>query len=298
MNICKYCKRWGIHKNMTRLVLLLKHIGFFIVALLNVVFKERLLLNIVVLLIFIGTKEYYPLNKELIYGALFAILITANLERSANRYKENIIWDGDWEIWNWENRNFEHKKGVYISLCSELTNIMTMISNDFRIVFQQGTIFTLQQFEKIVVNNWGYTLPIEIRPDFNTLNETTAFERFNRFRNSFANIEDVIFSIQGLLNHINSYCPDFNVKSTVAILLQELYNTKRFVNELNGFIAKSSPNDDSLKWHIRLSLFRDNKRINTGALDNNINNLVISLYTIYEAINCDLDFSKVKGAGY
>lgn len=296
MDICKYCRKWGILTNMTRLALLLKHIGFFIAALLNVVFKERLLLNIVVLLIFIGVKEYYPLNKELIYGALFAILITANLERSANRYKENILWDGDWEIWNWKNRNFEHKKGVYISLCTELTNIMTMISNDFRIVFRQGTIFTLQSFENIAINNWGYTLPIDISPDFNTLNETTAFARFVRFVNSFKNIENVIFSIQGLLTHINTYCPVFNVKSTVATLLQEMYNTKRFVVELQRFVNQSSPDDDALRWHMRLRYFSENIRINTGTLDNNINNLVACLYTVYEAINKDLDFNKVEGA--
>lgn len=297
MDICKYCKKWGFCKNMTRLALLMKHIWFFIVALISVIFKERLLLNVLVILLFVLLQIFYPNgdSKNLIQGALLAIIITANLERSANHYKENILWDGDWEIWNWEKRNFEHKKGVYISLCTELSNIIAMISYNLK-KYHDGPIFTSEDCRKVITQRLEYTLPIDIKPDFNRLDDQIAFERFERYRNAFRNVENTIFAIQGLLTHINAYCPDFNVKSTVAILVQELYNTKKYVFEVDKFIKASSVYDDALKWNLRLRLFRNNKNINTGTLENNVNNLVASIYEVYRAINKDLDFNKVDGA--
>ena len=292
MDICKYCKKYNIHGIIERLCLLLYHIKTFFLALLFVIFKERLLLNIFVVIIFLVSYNFWHLHsKNLVDGALLAIIITANLERSANLYKENILWDGKWDIFYCEKRNFEHKRGVYISLYTELSHIIAMISNE-RKELHWGKIITFKDFHKIVTEIWGYTIPINIEPDFNKLDVDIAYNRFTHFCHSFKNIDNSILSLQTLLNHLNTYCPNFNVKSTVAILLHELYNTKRYVMDLNQFISESSVYDDENKWIRRLSLLRNNQEINTGALDNNINNIIISLYIVYEAINEDFNIEK------
>lgn len=292
--ICKYCKDLGVCNNITRSALLIKHIKFFIIALFKGFFKERLFLNILVIVLCVGI--YFlncPTNiKYLLFGALVSILITSNLEKSTDNYKKNIIWDGDWTIWDWKNKNFEHKKSIYFSLFSELTNIIIMISKDLNKTYKGGTVLTSKNVKNIITIDWGYQLPINIKPDFNKLEENDAYDKFTRYIYSFSNIENVILSIQGLLLHFNEYCPNFNVKSTIPLLLQELYRTRRILADLKKFVNESSVYDDARKWNKRLQQFRDISRINTGALENNVNNLVIDLYTVYEAATKDYNFEK------
>ena len=98
--------------------------------------------------------------------------------------------------------------------------------------------------------------------------------------------------MQNIQTHLNSYCPKFNVKSTIGLLLNELFITSKNVQDLQVFIENSSPDDDAIMWQFRLRNLLEQKQINIDALNNNIRNLVIHLSLMYNDINNDYDFSK------
>lgn len=292
MNICKYCKKYKIYDNMTRFGLCLKHLKFFIAALVLIIFKERLLLNIIVILIFaILYFSNLQTNKNLIYGALIAVLIIANFEASADLFKKNILWDGDWKIWNWENKNFEHKRGIYTSLCGEFSNVISMIVNFFEEPYRGGRITTSDEFHNTANNHnlWRFQ---NFHPNYNIIDEIHSYQDFVRYVQSFSRINKIIVSIQNLQTHINNYCPSFAVKSSIAILLNELFISSYIVSELKVFIKNSKVEDDSLRWQFRLRELLEQKMISPDIMNNNIKNLVISLSLLYEYINNDYNFRR------
>lgn len=295
VDICKFCKKFKIRTRIEQIWLILVHIIFFISALFQVFFVERLLLNLFIIgLIFLICFNIFNLSSNtnnIALGALFAIIITANIELAANNYKTNILWDGSWSIIDCENRNFEHKKGIYISLCGELTNVISMITQYFGKAFIFGRQTSLNDFNKVaeIYNLWQYK---NTEPDFEKLDEDIAYEEFIKYCNAFVNTQNIIIAIQNLQNHINQYCPDFSVRSSLALLLQEMFHTKYYLYELNDFIKTCSLSDNAIEWQARLSRLRNFSQINTGALQNNVRNLIINLYLVYKSINEDYNFNK------
>ena len=121
MDICNYCKKYRIHKNITRLGLLIKHIVFFCYSLLCV-FRDNFLVNVITILLVIlnYSLKYlslpswcnFILNDSvtyLIYGTLLSVLASVNLIDAAKKYRAEILWDGDISIFNWDKYNGNHK---------------------------------------------------------------------------------------------------------------------------------------------------------------------------------------------
>lgn len=294
MNVCKYCKKYGVCSLMTKLGLIGKHIIFFIKALFCTLFRENFLLNITVVILYLVTQFYlakYLDNIDLLYGAYLGILVTANLQLANDKYRKEILWDGDWRILNNEKFNFEHKRDVYICLCGELSDIISMIINYLGEPYRSGRVMSVSDFNKVTeiyrLNSFE-----QWSPDFNYIDEIDSYGRFYAYVNSFSQINEVISSLQNIQTHLNSYCPKFNVKSSIALLLNELFITSSKVKDLKIFINNSSVNDDALKWHFRLRELLEQKQINIDALKNNVRNLVIHLSLIYNDINNDYDFEN------
>lgn len=297
MNICKYCKKWKICSFMTILALILKHIVFFIKAVIEIVFKENILLNITVIILYIITALYLSkfINVELLYGAYLGILITANLQLTAEKYRKEILWDGDWKILENDKYNFEHKKDIYICLCGCLSDIVGMIVNYNQEPYQDGRLMSVEHFDDAArrYRLWRFE---NFHPNFNSIDEINSYNTFERFVRAFRRINTIISSIQNLQTHINSYCPKFNVKSTIGLLLNELFISAKFVQDLQVFIENSSPDDDAIMWQVRLRILLEQRQINIDALNNNIRNLVIHLSLMYNDINNDFDFRKEQGS--
>lgn len=294
-DICKICKKFKIKTCIEKISLIFIHAVFFLGSLFKVFFIEHALLNLFTIgLIFLIQLNIFKLSDEtnnIILGALFAIIITVNIELATINYKENLLWDGNWSILDFKNKNFEHKKGIYISLCGELTNVISMITQYFGKPFIFGRQTGLNDFDKIAekYNLWRYK---NTEPDFEKLDEQIAYKEFTKYCNAFANTQNIIIAIQNLQSHINQFCPNFSVKSSLALLLEEMFHTQYYLYELNDFLKTCSPNDDALAWKVRLSRLRNFSQINTGALENNIRNLVINLYLLYKSINEDFNFDK------
>lgn len=295
MNICKYCNKYGVCKFMTKLGLICKHICFFIRAMLDVFFKERIILNITVIILFIITKIYLVkfigIHTSLLYGTYLGILVSANLQVAADKYRKEILWDGDWKIIQNNEYNFEHKKDVYISLCGCLSDIIAMIVNYFNEPYRYGRIMSVNNFND-VSRIYRLRRFEEIHPNFDSIDEINSYQTFVQFVNSFLRVNEVIFSLQCIQTHLNIYCPSFNVKSTMGLLLNELFITSSKVKDLQIFIQNSSPADDALRWYFRLRELLEQKQINIDGLNNNIRNIIIHLSLLYNDINKDYDFDK------
>ena len=129
-----------------------KHFVYFFKALIETIFLEKGLLNLIVLLLWFATYYFFKASEtdlNLIYGAYLAILITANLQTTADRCRNFILWDGNWRIIKNEEYNFEHKKSIYISLFGELSNIISMIVNFFGVPYRDGRIMSVTDFDNI-----------------------------------------------------------------------------------------------------------------------------------------------------
>lgn len=296
IDICKICKRLKIYTNITRFMLILKHLIFFIRAFVQVVFKDRLFLNLLVLLMFflINISKIQEPTSSFIYGALFSILVTANLESSANLYKKEIIWDGDSAIIEYEKYNFEHKKGIYISLCGCLSDIIAMIVNYFGEPYREGRLTSIKHFNDAAERYRLWRLEA-FQPNFNRIDELHSYNAFVHYVRVFRKIDVIILSMQNIQSHLNSYCPQLNVKCTMGLLLNELFISSSNIKDLQIFIEDSSPEDDNITWRIRLNELLEQRQINIDALNNNIRNLVIHLSLMYKDINNDYDFDKNEG---
>ena len=296
MNVCKYCKKYGVCSLMTKLGLIGKHIVFFIRALFCVFFGETLLLNIAVVILFLITSKFNSNSNNLLYGAYLGILVTMNLQLAAEKYRKEILWDGDWKILGYRKYNFEHKKDIYISLCGCLSDIIAMIVNYFGEPYRDGRLMSVEHFNSTAqkYNLWQLE---SFHPNFNHIDKIHSYNVFVNYIRFFEKIDETIFSIQNIQTHLNSYCPKFNVKSSIALLLNELFITSSKVKDLKIFIENSSVNDDALKWYFRLKELLEQKQINIDALNNNVRNLVIHLSLIYNDINNDYNFENKERQG-
>ena len=298
MNVCKYCKKYGVCSIMTKLGLITKHIVFFIKALFSIFFKENLLLNTTVTILFfitikINSSIGYLECINLLYGSYLGILVTMNLQLATEQYRKEIIWDGDWKIIEYEKYNFEHKKDIYICLSGCLSDIIAMIVNYFGEPYREGRLMSLEHFNNASRRYSLWRLE-QFHPDFNRIDELNSYNAFMDYVRVFRKIDAIIFAMQNIQTHLNSYCPQFNVKCTIGLLLNELFITSSNVKDLQIFIEESSPNDDAIIWKIRLKELLEQHQINIDALNNNVRNLVIQLSLMYNDINKDYDFSKIK----
>lgn len=244
MNVCKYCKKYKVHNFIAKLGLIIKHIVFFIKAVLETFFKENILLNITVIFFYLITNFYISnikfIDVKLLYGAYLGILVTMNLQFASEKYRKEILWDGDWKIIGHEKYNFEHKKDIYISLCGCLSDIIAMIINYFGEPYRHGRIISVIDFNNIARSYQLWRLE-QFHPNFNGIDELHSYEIFVRYIRVFEEIDSTIFSIQNIQTHLNSYCPNFNVKSTIGLLLNELFITSSKVKVLQMFVKNSSP---------------------------------------------------------
>lgn len=169
-----------------------------------------------------------------------------------------------------------------------------MIINYFGEPYRHGRIISVIDFNNIARSYQLWRLE-QFHPNFNGIDELHSYEIFVRYIRVFEEIDSTIFSIQNIQTHLNSYCPNFNVKSTIGLLLNELFITSSKVKVLQMFVKNSSPNDDALTWHLRLRELLEQRQINIDILNNNIRNLVIHLSLMYNDINNDYNFSNQQG---
>ena len=294
--VCKYCKKFKIVDTIYIICLIIKHIAFFIRAFLYTLIMENLILTAIVIILIILTK--FILTKflndvDLLYGAYLGILITANLQMANDLYRKDISWDGDWKIFTSEKYNFEHKKGIYISLCGVLSDIVAMITNNFGEPYRSGRIITIKDYTS-EQKKYNLNRLENFIPNFNKIDEIGSYEAFTRYVKSFYKIDNVISSLQNIQNHLNIYCPSFNVKSTMALLLNELFVTLSYNQELSKFIKNTSVYDDADKWKNKLMELLSQKQINIDALNNNVKNLITCLSLIYKDINNDCNLKKIQ----
>ena len=307
MDICKYCKKYGIHKNITRLSLLLKHIGFFGYSLWCVFFNNFLVnLTTILLIILNYNLKYLSLPtwcnfilhdsvSSLIYGTLFSVLASVNLIDAAKRYRAEILWDGDISIFNWDKYNGNHKIDTYYALCRGLSLLFENIVNYLpeKRIYSCGIITDYNFFKEKAehYNLWRYN--DKIFDLANLINEHEAYFEFKRYIDAFKNIDRLIERIQRVQNHINEFCPKDYIKNSLGQLTHELLITSDMVNELKIFVAESLPEHDSNTWKRRLTDLQRLKTISYNHVRNNIRNLVIDLDAVYSDINKDVDFNKI-----
>ena len=295
MNKYKYIDKFYLDKFINPIFLLIKHILFFLKALITVL-SENIIVNIIILSFYTYVYLHTNINdniRYMLYGAIFSILLTLNIITAGEKYRKEIIWDGDIRIIDSENYNFEHKIDAYYMLSRNLTRIISMIITYFDRSFAWGIITSYKDFNQTAehFSLWRYEKTIF---DLDYIDEMNSYEIFSKFVNSFNEIEEVITSLQSIQRQINTFCPYEYIKASLALLLNELLIIRYHVISLRKFIPECSVDDSAERWKLKLLGLYHYKTINSSIIQNNIRNLVQNLSVMYKDINKDYNFSKRK----
>ena len=293
MDKYKYINKFHLYKIVNPIFLSFKHIIFFIKAFI-IILKDNIIVNIIMFLFFMYIYLHTNIDqntKNMLYGAIFSILLTLNILTTGERYWKEIIWDGDIKILNSEKYNFDHKIDAYYMLSRDLSRIISMIITYFGRYFAWGIITSYKDFNETAKHFelWRYQ-----KEHFNLdyIDEVNSYDIFSKFLKSFDEIEEVITSIQSIQTQINTFCPYEYVKASLALLLNELLITRYNVIRLRQFLVECSVYDNAEEWRRKLQDLYNFKTVNSSIVKNNIKNLVQNLSVMYEDINKDYNFSK------